>query len=194
MVATRRRTELADVRSQGTARRKRRPHPPWGDILGGKPIERHYWHLNERLERRGDLVQQEQFLRMLRLKEHYQIPGGNYEYPIKGLASADWVPWYELALAIASEFDDSLKIVDAGPRGRTAPRWRGLEGRVLLLQVEATRRAFPHRSVRWCLRQIQKVNPAYGGPDRFDQLVVRYQEAKKYFGTTKRARNREDTS
>jgi hypothetical protein len=131
---------------------------------------------------------------MLRIKEHYQILGGNYEYPIKGLASHDWVPWYQLALVIASELDDSLKIVDAGPRGKTAPRWRGLEGRVLLDLVEAIREAYPHRSVRWCLKQMQTTQPAYGGPDRLDQLVVRYQEAKKYFGATKRARNREPTS
>ena len=76
-------------------------------------------------------------MKMLRLKGYYGIFGGDFDYPIKDLGPSDWVPWYKLALAIASELDESLKIVDAKPRSKTAPRWRGGEGRVLLSLVKA---------------------------------------------------------
>ena len=65
---------------------------------------------------------------MLALKEHYRIEG-----------ESGWKPWYTLALAIASNFDDGLKIVDfkSAPPAKTQKRWRGVAGLVLLKEVQA---------------------------------------------------------
>ena len=50
---------------------------------------------------------------MLRLKRYYGIEGGEHDPPVGvAPASVDWRPWYELALAVASELDESLKVVD----------------------------------------------------------------------------------
>jgi hypothetical protein len=89
----------------------------------------------------------------------------------------------ELALAIASDFD--LKIINAAPRGRTAPRWRGLEGSILLEFVDEYRRAYPHRSVQWCLERLQRDFPKGYGQMPRRQLGVRYHEAKRYRDATK---------
>ena len=190
-VARRRTTDRADAREKTSAKAKQSLHPPWGNILGGESIERQGWHFNSRVVLGEDYVQQEQYARMLRLMKHYQILGGDYDYPIQGDGPTDWLPWYSLALAIASELDESLKVIDAKPRGRTAPRWRGPEGRMLLTLVEACRVAYPGRSVRWCLEQLRKKDPGYGP---LNQLVVRYYEAKAYFSSTEQARNQEPAS
>ena len=96
------------ARAKGKARRKRRPRPPWGSLLGGKPIERQAWVFNQKLDLGDDLVLQLQHMSMLKLKHYYGIFGGDFDYPIKGVGPSDWVPWYRLALAIALELDDSL--------------------------------------------------------------------------------------
>lgn len=132
------------ARAKGKARRKRRLRPPWGDILGGKPIERYAWSFNKKIDLGEQTVQQEQYYKMLRLKRHYAIYGGDYDYPIKGVGPADWLPWYELALAIASELDHSLRIIDAARHGKTARRWRGPDGLALLQFVEAHQSVFPN--------------------------------------------------
>src|SRR4029077_4017442 len=38
------------ARAKGKARRKRRLRPPWGGLLGGKPIERQAWYFNDKLD------------------------------------------------------------------------------------------------------------------------------------------------
>ena len=171
-------------RAVGKPRRK--SPPPWGRILGGKPIERHVWNFEEKIDLGPEHVQQMQFLRMVRLKtKHYGITGGDDVYPIKGLRSADWLPWYELALALACEHDDSLTIADAPRPGKTARRWRGgLEGLVLLDLVDSWRKAYPRRPTRWCLAQIQKRSPNYAKMS-LKTLTVRYHEAKRHRDTTK---------
>ena len=42
---------------------KRRP--PWGNLLGGKPIERHVWHFEEKIDLGEEYVRRMQFLQML---------------------------------------------------------------------------------------------------------------------------------
>jgi hypothetical protein len=174
------------------APRKRRP--PWGSLLGDKPIERYTWLFEEKIDLGEEHVRRIQFLRMLQLKTYYKIIGGD-EYPIKGVASADGLPWYQLALAIASEIDDSLKTIGAPPRGKTARRWRGgLEGAMLSNLVDRYRAAHPRRSVQWCLSRIQRLFPKTYGSVPLRTLVVKYQEAKRYRDATKRAANRASTS
>jgi hypothetical protein len=121
---------MAEARKKTSRRRV-----PWGQILG-KPIERMFAlsrvdELFEREERRDEVRREieqkafaEQFKKMCLLKQHYEIEG-----------KTGWRPWYKLALAVASEFDDGLKILDPplAPSGKTAPRWRGAEGQELLM-------------------------------------------------------------
>jgi len=166
---------------------KRRSRPPWGKLLGGKPIERHLYVLDKRIDLGESPLRQAQYLRMLCLLHHYGIVGHVPTYPIAGLADTGWLVWYNLALAIASELDDSLHIIDAKPRGKTARRWRGPEGPVLLGLVDALRKRKPRLSIRSCLHQLQKKNPDSLGRMTLDQLVVRYHEAKRYHRSTKQS-------
>jgi hypothetical protein len=165
--------------------RKRRLRPPWGNILGGKPIERQAWMFDEIIELGDELTRQLQYIKMLRLVTHYRIVG-DVDYPVKGVTAAG-LAWYELAVAIASDLDDSLKIAEALPRARTAARWRSSEGRALLVLVDAMREARPGRSIRWCLQELRKRSP---GLEKISlkQLDVRYHEAKKHFAATEKAR------
>jgi hypothetical protein len=175
--------QIARPRSQC----KRRRRPPWGDLLGGKPIERQLWILGERTEWEEESLRAEQYSLMLRLKKHYGILGGENPAPAEGVAPADWLPWYQLALRIASDLDESLKIVHGNPPAKTAPRWRGSDGLFLLRQVDAIRETRPKRSIPWCLQEMQKRLPGLAKiPLR--QLIVRYHEAKKHFGTTEQTR------
>ena len=138
----------------------RKPKPLWGDMLG-KPIER-LW--------RGDLLPAipdlsdlgdpaeiadlsknksfaDQYRKMCRLKEHY---------------GADC--WYALALAIASEIDDGLKIIDPPPRrtDKTAPRW-GEEGEYLLEMVDCLREEEGGEAkLEYLLMKLQKLSDRYG--------------------------------
>jgi hypothetical protein len=180
------------TRGERNAPRKRRP--PWGGLLGGKPIKRQVWNFDERIDLGEEHVRRMQFFRMRLLKEHYNIIGGDDEYPIKGVVAADWLPWYQLALAIASEFDESLKIIDAPRPRKTARRWRGLEGYVLLQFVNDYRRASPGKSVQWYLAQLRRRSPKGYGSIPLRTLVVKYQEAKRYWDATKRTANRATTS
>ena len=54
---------------------------------------------------------------MLQLIDHYKIQGAVEAYPIKGFAPATWLPWYELALAIAKELDTGLKYTPCRAKG-----------------------------------------------------------------------------
>ena len=65
------------ARAKGSVRRKRRPRPPWDGILGGKPIERYAWNFNEKIDLGEQWVRQLQYYKMLQLKEHYGIYGGD---------------------------------------------------------------------------------------------------------------------
>src|SRR4029077_3940585 len=116
-----------------------------GNILGGKPIVRHAFMFDRKIDRSEGTLRRLQYVRMVQLKRHYQIQGGEeHDFPIKGLAPAPWLPWYQLALAIASDLDDSLKTDGAQSRSKTSRRWRGgLEGSVLLDLVEIERERRP---------------------------------------------------
>ena len=172
-------------------RRKRRLRPPWRNLIGGKPIERQYFYFDEKHDVDEQHVRLIQHIRMLQLIDHYKIQGAVEAYPIKGFAPATWLPWYELALAIAKELDNSLKIVDAVPRKRTSRRWRGgAEGAKLIELVDAWKKARPGKSVSWYLEQVRKLNPNGYGRMKLPQLRVRYSEAKKYHEITKVVRNK----
>jgi hypothetical protein len=164
---------------------QRGSRPPWGKLLGGKPIERYTYLFDEKIALGEGFMRQEQHRKMQRLLRHYGIVGRVPRYPIAGFEDASWLVWYNLALAIASELDDSLHIIDAKPRAKTAPRWRGLEGRLLLRLVDVLRKRRPRRSVRWCLHRLQTAHPSSWGRMTLAQLVVRYYEAKRYHRTTK---------
>jgi hypothetical protein len=99
-MSSRHNRSATSARGERNAPRKRRP--PWGGLLGGKPIKRQVWNFDERIDLGEEHVRRMQFFRMRLLKEHYNIIGGD-EYPIKGVVAAGWLPWYQLALAIASE-------------------------------------------------------------------------------------------
>lgn len=178
--------------------RKRRPRPPWGGVLGGKPVNHSVWNLNysKKIALRENDVRGMQYLKMLRLKQYYNITGGDFEFPIKGVGAAEWLPWYELALAIASELDDSLKIADAPPPGKTARRWRGDQGKLLLDLVAVCQRLQPKPkgSVRWCLKRVKTSYPDFFGNIPLDQLEARYYDAKRHHGTTKAVPNKERAS
>ena len=173
-------------------RAARRPGPPWGRLFGG-PLERHVFIRGEKIDL-GDELREFQYSRMHALLDHYGIVGHVPPYP-NGLADRSWWCWYELALAIASELDDSLKIVDGLPPGKTAARWRGLEGAELIRLVDTLKKVRPNRSIRWCIREVQqKILANSYGRMPLDQLVVRYYEAKRHHLTTKRARSSEGAS
>jgi hypothetical protein len=105
---------------------RRRRRPPWGNLLGGKPIERHVWTFNKKIDRPKQDLAKEQHLRMLELVAYYGI-SGDHQYPAAiGVAPAPGLAWYHLSLRLASELDPSLTIVDAPVPSRTATRWRGL--------------------------------------------------------------------
>src|SRR5262245_60970353 len=84
---------------------KRRRRPPWGRLLGGKPIERHGFMWGEKVDLGDERARQEQYFRMTRLLWHYGITAPVPIYPVAGLVNIDWWCWYELALAMASEVD-----------------------------------------------------------------------------------------
>jgi hypothetical protein len=172
-----------DAHKQGQPKHGSRP--PWGKLLGGKPIERHTYLFDEKIALDEGFVRQQQHLKMQRLLRHYGIVGHVPRYPVAGVGDTSWLVWYNLALAIASELDDSLHIIDAKPRGKTAPRWRGLEGHLLLCLVNALRESRPSRSVRWCLSRLRTAHPSSWGRMPLKQLLVRYHEAKRYHHSTK---------
>ena len=174
------------------ARSKRRQSPPWGNLLGGKPIERCDFVGGKKLDLGDGFAQGMQYRKMRRLMHHFGIVSSFPlpVYPIAGVADASWWPWYRLALAIASELDDSLKVVDGYPRGKTAARWRGDEGALLLELVDYHRQKRPGCSIRWYLRRLQTVPPNFYGQMPLDELVVRYHEARRHHRGTKRAPKR----
>jgi hypothetical protein len=173
---------------------KRRRRAPWGKLFGGKPIERHIFIRDETIDLDDEFLREAQYWRMQGLLHHYGIVGHVPLYP-KGLADRSWWCWYGLALAIASELDDTLKIVDGRPPGKTAARWRGAEGAELIRLVDIFRKVKPNRPLRWYLQQLQrKMFPNSYGRMSLKELDVRYHEAKRHHRTTKRARNSERAS
>ena len=112
---------------------------------------------------------------------------------LAGWHPADWVPWYQLSLRLASELDRSLTIIDAPPPSKTAPRWRGADGQLLLTLVETFKEMRPNRSIRWCLKEIQKYN-ANLQQYSLDELNTRYHEAKRHFGGTKKTSKQKPSS
>jgi hypothetical protein len=182
------------VKAVHAAAARRRRRAPWEKLLGGKPTERHIFIGDERIDLDDEFLRERQYFAMQSLLQHYGIVGHAPPYP-KGLADRTWWCWYQLALAMASERDDSLKIVDGRPPGKTAPRWRGAEGANLIRLVDTLKRVKPNRPIRWCLRVVQKkVIPNSYGRMTLDELEARYYEARRHHRTTKRARNSEGAS
>jgi hypothetical protein len=178
----------AVTKTASGTQRKRRQRPPWGKLLRGKPIKRYEFIAGEKIDV-GDIPRVEQFAKMMLLLGNYGIVGHVPTYPVGGLDDSGWWRWYELALAIASDLDDSLKIVDGQPGGKTAALWRGFAGASLISMVNLIKEARPNRSVRWCLQEVRKkICPNSYGRIPLDQLEVRYCEAKRHHGTTKRTR------
>ena len=137
---------------------KRRVRPPWGDLLGGKPIERHVWTFDKKIDRHKHSLDNVQYLQMLRLMTFYGI-GGDHQYPAAtGVAPAPGLPWYQLSLTLACELDPSLRIVDFPAPSKTTARWRGHDGQVLLILVDAIKEVRPKSGLRWCLKEVQKYN------------------------------------
>jgi hypothetical protein len=170
--------------------KRRRRKPPWGRLLGGKPIEGNAYLGPVKVEL-GKSAGQQQYNRMLLLLRHYNIIIGYVpSYPIAGVGDSGWWCWYQLALAIAAGLDDSLKIVEVKRPGKTAARWSGTEGQLLLKLVKDLRESRPKRSIDWCLGRLQKVHPKYYGQMPFKQLKARYYNAWEYHHGTKRAPKR----
>jgi hypothetical protein len=180
----RRRWGRWSLAKQAQRKRKRRRAPPWGDLLDGKPIERDRYYV--RLPgKKTDLIadaRQMQYIKMLRLAKYYGVPGGPPLHLIGGIGDPVLQPWYQLALKLALELDESLRIVDAP---KTAPRWRGFGGVVLLDIVDGLQKAKPGQPIRWYLHRLQTKNPDSYGRMSLDQLDVRYHEAKRRHRTTK---------
>jgi len=180
---------VAIMRKKKTAHKRCRP-PPWGSLFGGKPLEGHFFIRGEKIEN-DELLRDLQYWRMHALLQHYGIVPS---YP-KGLENHSWWCWYQLALTIACELDDSLKIVDGRPPGKTAARWRGAEGAALIRLVDIFRKKNPNRTINWCLQQVQRrILPNSYGRMSLNQLAARYHEAKRHHRTTKQARNSERAS
>ncbi len=148
----------------------RKPKRLWGDMLG-KPIERKwrrgYLKKTPALAEIADLYEKksfaDQYRKMCRLKEHYGADG-----------------WYALALAIASEIDDGLKIIDPPPRrtDKTAPRW-DKEGEYLLELVDCLREEEGGEAkLEYLLMKLQKLSDRYGKM-KLSTLKTRYHEAKR---------------
>lgn len=148
---------------------------PWGKILG-KPIERLVGH--------ESLALDEQFEKMRRLKQHYGIEG-----------ETGWRPWYQLALAIASELDDGLKIIDPPPTptGRTAPRWRGAEGLQILAEIKALRGG-GSITTHALLAELKELAHHRYSDMTLDELEKNYYEAKRFHNTTKHNPKKYSTS
>lgn len=149
---------------------KPRNRAPWSDLLG-KPIER----LFPRNDRLGDYSERvaidQQFDKMCRLKDHY------------GINSTGARPWYQLALALASELDDALTIVDPPPRptGITRRRWRGAEGLQLLHQVEALNEEHGGEIKQEALlAELQELCPQRYGGITLNHMKKNYQDAKRH--------------
>jgi hypothetical protein len=145
-------------------------------------------------ERKSQRLLAQQYDKMRKLMGHYGIVGADYGFPIGGfptgvVAPAEWLPWYELALAIARDLDHSLQIVDAPKPGKTAARWRGgREGALLLgmVELELERTAHKNRGLRWVLDRVRKRFREIGKIP-LNELVARYYDAKKHRDNTKRS-------
>jgi hypothetical protein len=153
----------------------RKPKRPWGDL--GKPIER---FIRRDDERHGEAAQNdafaEQYRKMCRLKKE--------QYGIEG--ETGWRPWYELALALALERDDGLKIIDPPPRrtDEKAAKWRGAEGLQFLDEIDAIREDMEaevgHKvSDEAVLAEHQEACERYSKM-KFETLKKNYYEAQRH--------------
>jgi hypothetical protein len=64
---------LMPKKASGQAQRKRRRRPPWGKLLGGKPIERHVFVQGEKIDLGDEPAWERQYFKMLCLLDHYRI-------------------------------------------------------------------------------------------------------------------------
>jgi hypothetical protein len=151
------------------------------------------WTFDKKIDRHKHSLDNVQYLQMLRLMTFYGI-GGDHQYPAAtGVAPAPGLPWYQLSLTLACELDPSLRIVDSPAPSKTTARWRGHDGQVLLILVDAIKEVRPKSGLRWCLKEVQKYN---SGLARYslDQLKARYYEAKRHFRGTKKAHKQRASS
>jgi hypothetical protein len=165
-----------------TKRRYRR-QPPWGKLLG-KPVERcatYSWDHEGVRREIEQLATAEQFDKMVKLKEHYGIDG------VTG-----WRPWYTLALRLAEELDDAIKIIDAPPRptGKTAKKWRGVHGVALLRHVEEFRPSSIDGSDESALYELRKYMPDTYGKMPFRGLRRAYYDAQKHHPSEKQPKQK----
>lgn len=135
---------------------------------------------------KNNLDRQLQFQQMLQLKEFYKIQGPVESYLIRGVGPARSF-WYKLALAIASDLEVSFKIVAPRSGRKTAPRWRGEEGKKLVELVDRMQAFNPKRkrTDRWCLQKIQISSPEGYGGMKLDDFATRFAEARKHHNITK---------
>ena len=148
-------------------RRPSRRRTPWPRL--GKPIERPLSrpYSNKEYEEWSEgLARKWQYERMLQIKKHYGIEG-----------ERGWEPWYNLVVAIVSEFDDGLKIVDTKVPNK--PRWKGADGYSLVKLVEVIQAEDRTRSERDCLGILIRENRWFG-QFSVDTLSVRLAEAKRH--------------
>jgi hypothetical protein len=133
--------------------------PPLGDPIPCFGSEEHF----------KQQAEAEQYSRMLRLKDHFKIEG-----------NVGGKPWYALALVVASNFDEGLKIRPyAEPKGETAPRWKGAPWQQLKAEVAAVRHHNTDKRERWCVRWVYEQLPHRFGDLSFEDFYKRYTEAKR---------------
>jgi len=160
--------------------RKYRRRSPWGNLFGDAIEDLGSKFIGEPL---GSQLSQDaykqQYEKMLRLKKHYGVAGKN--------------AWYALALAIASEFDQGFKIVEARPSksGRTARKWRGgVDAIVLAGEVEAARNAIGgNPKLLSILKQFIDEDPKRYGKYSLNHLEKNFYENIKPIKTTKQNKN-----
>ena len=62
--------------------------------MGGKAIERQIWVFGKKIDQPEKRLRAQQYLKMQKLMWHYGVVG---DFPIGGVAPAEWLPWYEVA-------------------------------------------------------------------------------------------------
>jgi hypothetical protein len=136
--------------------------PPWGDILGGKPIEP--------FERQGDFVMsvdtaEEMKCRMERLKDHYGAQD-----------------WYDLAVILAKQRDVALTVTSLG--GWLAqlrkPQWNGRHGIELVALVDLLR-SQGYTTWQAIADELRDEHPCeFYQHMTADTLKARYMDARRY--------------
>lgn len=160
--------------------KKRRP--PWGEIFDG-PIERLFSIDHPKY---GEMAQSDATVELVRRlsrvkEEHYGINGDT------GRA------WLEFALKLGAELDKALTITEPKPKpsGKTARKWAGVEGILLIENVNATWEAQcreqrkagkPENEVTLesVFTELKDLGRSRYGEMSIDELRARLHDAEKY--------------